>query len=68
MPDILTLADAAEYLRISIPAARMRVARGQMPGVFRENGRVRVWRARLEEHVKKLAMQSNSTESKGQRR
>lgn len=47
--ELLTVNEAAEYLRISPKAARHMVDRGQMPGVVRIGRRVRVRRAALQQ-------------------
>jgi excisionase family DNA binding protein len=48
--DLLTVPEAAAYLRISTNALRIAISRGQIPGVVRIGGRVRINREALRKH------------------
>lgn len=49
-PTLLTVPEAAEYLRTSPNALRIAISRGQVPGVVRIGRRVRINKEALRQH------------------
>ena len=49
----MTLAEVAEYLKISIKTVRRRIASGKL-GAFKEGGNLRVLRSELDRYIQSL--------------
>jgi excisionase family DNA binding protein len=57
-PDLMTVKEVAEYLRISPSAAYSRIDRGQVPGVVKDCRKVRVRRRDLLRYVRENSVPS----------
>jgi excisionase family DNA binding protein len=51
--DLLTIVEAADYIRIPRPTAYCLAEKGQLPGAFKIGGRWRVKKAALDDLVRK---------------